>query len=519
MSPFQRSLAILLSSSFFLYLVFILIKFLYKVWWTPFRIQSLMASQGIKGPPYRFLHGNTKAIHRMKQESLARPMKLLSHDIFSYTQPHLHSWFKKYGVNFLVWFGPQASLVVSEPEMIKEILKNKDGDYPKIDVNPYLKKLLGNGVASSNGEKWVKMRKLVSHPFHAESIKNMIPAMIASTEMMLERWKTHEGKEIDVFEEFQLFTSEVISRTAFGSSYIEGKNIFEMLSKLGAIISRNAHKVRFPGISKIYKSRDEIEAQKLQEGIRESILEIVQKKEENVRSEKLDDFGNDFLGVLMEAFHEKNESKKISVADLIDECQTFYMAGQETTNALLAWTIMLLASHPDWQEEARKEVLMIFGQQNPNSDGIAKLKIIGMVINETLRLYPPALGFHRKANREVQLGKLTLPAGILFHIPILALHNDSNRWGEDAHLFKPERFSEGVAKATNNDMAAYFPFGIGPRICVGINFAIHEAKIALSMILQRYSFTLSPAYVHAPQQVLTLRPKHGVQVILHSLKS
>ncbi|XP_038713594.1 cytochrome P450 CYP749A22-like [Tripterygium wilfordii] len=515
----QQSLVILLSSSLLLYLVFSLIKFLHKVWWSPFRIQSLMASQGIQGPPYKFMYGNTKAIISMRRESISKPMDHLSHDIFSYVLPHLSSFFNKYGMNFLVWYGPRASLVVSEPELIKEILNDKDQTYPKIDAEAYVKKLIGDGLVTSNGEKWAKMRKLVNYAFHAESLKNMIPAMISSAEVMIERWRNHEGKEIEVYEEFRLFTSEVISRTAFGSSYIEGKNIFDMLRKLKVLMSRNGLKVPLPVISKIYKSRDEIEAEKLEKGIRESVLEIIKKREEKVRTGETKDYGTDFLGVLVTAYHEKDESKKISVEDLIDECKTFYVAGQETTNSLLAWTIMILAIHTDWQNEARKEVLTIFGHEKPSSDGIAKLKMMSMIINETLRLYSPVLGLHRKHSREARLGKLTLPAGIQLHVPILALHHDSNIWGEDAHLFKPERFLEGVAKATNNNITAYIPFGAGPRICVGFNFAITEAKIALSMILQSYSFTLSPAYVHSPCQVLTLCPQHGVQVILHSLKN
>ncbi|PON97256.1 Cytochrome P450, E-class, group I, partial [Trema orientale] len=108
-------------------------------------------------------------------------------------------------------------------------------------------------------------------------------------------------------------------------------------------------------------------------------------------------------------------------------------------------------------------------------------------------------------------------ANIDFFVPILALHHDPQIWGEDVLLFKPERFSEGVAKATNDNTAAFIPFGMGPRTCVGFSFAIIEAKIALTMILQRYSFTLSPAYVHSPVQILTTRPQYGVQVILHPL--
>ena len=142
---------------------------------------------------------------------------------------------------------------------------------------------------------------------------------------------------------------------------------------------------------------------------------------------------------------------------------------------------------------------------------------MSMIINESLRLYPPVLAIIRKAEREVRLGKLTLPAEVLLFIPNIALHHDPQIWGEDVHLFKPERFSEGVAKATKNNMPAFLPFGMGPRNCVGFNFATTEAKITLSMILQRYAFTLSPAYVHSPFQLLTLRPQHGVQVLLHSL--
>ena len=116
-----------------------------------------------------------------------------------------------------------------------------------------------------------------------------------------------------------------------------------------------------------------------------------------------------------------------------------------------------------------------------------------------------------------KLGDLILPAGIMVHIPILKIHHDPQIWGDDAHLFKPERFSEGVAKATNNNPAKFLPFGLGPRNCVGLNFATVEANIVLAMILQRFSFTLSPAYVHSPVELHNSRPQYGVQVILNAI--
>ena len=142
-----------------------------------------------------------------------------------------------------------------------------------------------------------------------------------------------------------------------------------------------------------------------------------------------------------------------------------------------------------------------------------------MIINETLRLYPPIIGLERKVGREVQLGKLVLPANIECVIPNMALHHDPQLWGDDAHLFKPERFTEGIAKATKYNAAAFIPFGMGPRSCVGMTFATTETKTALAMILQRYTVTLSPAYVHSPLSLITLQPQHGIQVILQSLNN
>ncbi|PON97251.1 hypothetical protein TorRG33x02_070070, partial [Trema orientale] len=487
----------------------------HKLWWFPTRVKHLMGLQGVKGPSYRLIHGSTKEILTMQREAMARPFGL-SHDIFPKLQPHIHCWTNLYGKNFLQWDGSQAQLVITEPETVKDILTDRDGVFSKGKTKPFLRKLLGDGLVISQGEKWSKVRKLANYAFHAESLKRMIPEMIDGVETMLERWKCQEGKEIEVYEEFRFLTSEVISRTAFGSSYLEGKKIFEMMMKLTLLASRNFYKQSLPGVSKFFKTNDQIESEKLEQGVRRSIVELIKKKVEKVVSGEEESYGNDFLGLLVKAHHDANEKQRISVDDVIDECKTFYFTGQETTNSLLAWTAFLLSIHIDWQEEARKEVLNLFGKQNPNPDDLVKLRTMGLIINESLRLYPPVISMSREVEREARLGKsLSLPANTSLFISNLAVHHDPQIWGEDVHLFKPERFSEGVAKATQNNIAAFVPFGLGPRNCVGFNFAVAEAKIALVMILQRYALTLSPTYVHSPVRVLTNRPQYGVQVLLH----
>ncbi|XP_060669215.1 cytochrome P450 CYP749A22-like [Ziziphus jujuba] len=517
MSAFSDPVTI--SSSFLaLSIVLILIKIFHILWWVPSRIQYLLGSQGIKGPSYRFIYGNTKEIMGMKKEAMATPMSLSSHAVLSKVLPHMDSWINIYGRNHIQWYGSRAQLIVAEPELIKEIFNNRDRMYPKIEMPAFIKKMLGDGLVSTESGKWSKLRKLADYAFHGESLKSMVPEMISSAELMLERWKLYEGKEIEVYEEFRILTSEVISRTAFGSSYLKGKDIFDMLTRLVSLASKNAYKFLFPGISKFYRTSDVIESDMLVKKIRKCIIEIIKEREYKVKSGEEDNFGSDFFGLLLKAHHDTNYNQRISVDDLVDECKTFYLAGQDTTNTLLAWTMFLLATHTDWQEKARAEVLNLFGRSgNPNPDGISKLKIMGMIINESLRLYPPVVANGRKVAKEVRLGKFILPSNLNLIVSTLAIHHDPQIWGKDVHQFKPERFSGGVAEATKNNLATFLPFGMGPRNCVGNNFAITEAKITLSMILQRYSFTLSPAYVHLPIYSLTIRPKHGIQVILHPL--
>ncbi|CAL2276159.1 unnamed protein product [Prunus armeniaca] len=178
------------------------------------------------------------------KEAMASP-KTLSHD----TLP--------------LWHGSQAQLVITEPELCKEILNNKDGAYPKKEIQNFVKKLLGDGlVSTTEAEKGAKLRKLATLAFHVESLKCRDNAR---------KVENYEGKEIDVLQEFRLLSSEVTSRIAFGSSYIEGKNIFEMLTKLGFIIYKKFLTIRVPVISEFFKTSDEIESEKLEKGIQDSI--------------------------------------------------------------------------------------------------------------------------------------------------------------------------------------------------------------------------------------------------------
>ncbi|KAF5755402.1 putative 11-oxo-beta-amyrin 30-oxidase [Helianthus annuus] len=489
-----------------------LVNFFHKMWWVPTRVKRIMTRQGIKGPPYHFIHGNTKEIAAMKEQANITRFTEISHDIYPRIQPHFFTWFQLYGwekLSGLVW--SQAELVITEPDIIREIANNHRATFARPDLGSYNKKILGDGLVTSSGKKWASQRKLANHVFNA---------MVASVELMLNRWKKMDSNEVEMNAEFRMLAAEVISRTAFGSNYLQGKEVFEMLKEMGTIAGRNYYNPRHLGLlGKIVKSNDDLKSDELQKRIHNVIIKTVKEREKTMGHEDADN--TDFLGQLLLSKNNiiNSQGYQLSTQDIIDECKTFYVSGDGTTSLLLSWAVLLLSIYTEWQERAREEVFQIFGKETqPHFEGLAKLKIIGMIIHETLRLYPPGIAIIRKNEREVKLGNLIVPANIILHVPVLALHHDYDIWGGDAHLFKPERFSQGVSNATKNNPSAYMPFGFGPRNCVGSNFATNTAKVTLAMMLQHYRFSPSPNYVHLPVHITMLVPKNGVQVMLHALK-
>ncbi|KAI3695996.1 hypothetical protein L1987_79002 [Smallanthus sonchifolius] len=230
---------------------------------------------------------------------------------------------------------------------------------------------------------------------------------------------------------------------------------------------------------------------------------------------------DDLLDILLDSNYKEikehgNCNFGLSIDEVIEECKLFYFAGQETTGNMLVWTMILLGLYSEWQTRARQEVLHVFGDKNPDIDGLSHLKVISIIFREVLRLYSPAILLRRLIHEKTKLGNLTLPAGTLVQINTFILHHDKDMWGEDVNEFKPKRFSKGVSRVTKGK-ATYLPFGGGPRICIGKNFAILEAKMALAMILQYFSFELSPSYSHAPHAMPTLQPQLGAHLIMHKI--
>ncbi|KAK7405339.1 hypothetical protein VNO78_06582 [Psophocarpus tetragonolobus] len=502
------------------FVTILLTKALSWVWFEPKKAERCLRRQGLKGNSYTFFFGDVKAMSTLLHKAKSKPINIVD-DVAPRLVPFQHQVVENYGKNSFFWFGPKPTVHIMDPEAIKEVF-NMISDFPKPTFNP-LAKFLITGLVDLEGEKWSNHRKIINPAFNLVKLKLVLPAMFHSCNQMINEWKMLVSEKgscmVDVWPFFNSLTGDVISRTAFGSSYEEGKIVFELQKEQAQLTIKVLQSIYIPGWrfipTKLNKRMKEIDYE-----IRNVLSEIIQKQETSMKTHESP--SDNLLGLLLESNKKEIEDRGhrkdvgMNIDDVINECKLFYFAGQETTSVLLNWTMMLLSRFPNWQTLAREEVIETFGTKEPDYDGLNRLKVVTMILYEVLRLYPPVTDISRVVRKEIRVGNLTLPSGTFISIPTILVHHDFELWGNDAKEFKPDRFSEGILKATNNQVS-FVPFGWGPRICIGQNFALLEAKMALCLILQNFSFELSPSYVHAPFSVITIQPQFGTPIILHKL--
>ncbi|KAK0593612.1 hypothetical protein LWI29_029824 [Acer saccharum] len=515
-----------LSSLVTIAIAWMLMRVLNWVWLRPKKLEKFLRQQGFSGNSYRLFHGDMKEMLAMrKQSTVSKPINLSDsqvHNIVPRILPFQHHINTIYGKKSFIWNGPIPSINIADPKMIREILfKHEIFQKPKSNS---VVKLFVSGMVAYEGEQWFKVRKIANPAFHQHKLKDMFPSIYWSCNEMISKWKILVSKEncheLDVWPYIQTFTADVISRTAFGSSYEDGRKIFELLRQQINNLNESIQFSFIPGWRFLPTATNRRMRSNYNE-TRALIKGIIHKKEEAIKLGEAS-ANDDLLGMLIKSNNREIEEhgKKetgMSLEEVIEECKLFYLAGQETTGSLLIWTMVLLCMHPRWQEYAREEVFQIFGKDKPKFDDLNHLKVVNKILHEALRLYSPAPILTRTCYREIKLGEINIRPGILLSLPIIMVHHDQEYWGDDADEFNPDRFSEGVSKASKNNEVSFFPFGGGPRICIGQNFALMEAKLALIMILQNFSFELSPAYVHAPTRGVTVQPQYGAHLILHNI--
>ncbi|OIT20192.1 cytochrome p450 714a1 [Nicotiana attenuata] len=448
------------------------------------RLRWKLQKQGINGPKPSLLYGNVPEMQKIQAASLKAPAnydEFVAHDYTSSLFPYFEQWRKLYGPIYTYTTGNKQHLYVNQPELVKEMNQSKSLDLGKPSyVTKRLAPMLGNGILRSNGHIWAMQRKIVAPEFFMDKVKGMVSLMLQSAELLTRKWDENieaEGSkmaEISVGEDLRSYTE------------------------------------------KFLPSRRQKEIENLEKEIESLIWEAVKER----KREFLETLSNekDLLHSILEgAINDDSVGENSSRKFIVDNCKNIYFAGHESTAVAASWCLMLLALHPEWQSRIRDEMAQICPDGVLDAESVSKMKMVTMVIQEAMRLYPPAAFVSREALEDTQIGRIVVPKGVCLWTLIPTLHRDPEIWGRDANEFKPERFENGVSGACKSPQV-YIPFGLGPRLCLGKNFAMVELKIVISLIISKFRFSLSPKYKHSPAYRMIVEPGQGVHIVVERLK-
>ncbi|CAN6344229.1 unnamed protein product [Urochloa humidicola] len=499
--------------------------YLYPIWLRLKKIRNKLRSQGINGPKPTLLFGNTQEMKRIRQElKCVQRQDTSMNNYISIIFPHFLLWRKTYGPVFLYSTGAVEILHVAQPEMVKDMCQWTPSELAKPNyLMKSRKPLFGEGILSANGDLWAYEKKILAPEFFMEKIKGMIGLIMDATVPLLQAWEnildgTGGSKEIYVDGYLRNFSADVIARACFGSSFTKGKDIFCKLRQLQKAISQQDTLVGLSALWKYLPTKSNQEIRKLDQEVRLLILDLCKEHRSRSHSNGVTHKSphNNLLHAIIDAADQR-PSYSSAEDFIVDNCKNIYFAGHETTAVTATWCLMLLAAHPDWQVRARAEALVVCrGQTRLDIDALRQLRILTMVIQETLRLYPPASLIMREALMDIKLGGVDVPRGTIIQVAISMLHLNKEAWGPDADEFRPDRFANGAAAACKPSHM-YMPFGYGARLCTGQNLAMAELKVVLACLLTKFSFSMSPGYQHTPSFRLTIEPEFGMPLIVTRL--
>lgn len=389
----------------------------------------------------------------------------------------------------------------AHPDAAQQVLVERASSLNKTPVfKRTLGKALGNGLLLSDGEHHRKQRKLMQPAFHHKRIATYADAMVRRSTALANQWRTGETR--NVAEDMSLLTLEIVAETLFGADVqADGMRVGAATTDF---MQYYVNRIRAP-----FPAPDWMQTANNKRGTTSTAIvhEVTERFIRDRRAQGNPDTG-DLLSMLMRSADEATGST-MTDEQVRDEALTLFGAGHETTAITMAWTFYLLAQHPDIHDKLREELDRVLQGNAPTLAHIPELKYTDMIVKESMRLYPPAWFIGRYTIADVELGGYQIPKGSYISLSPFVVHHDP-RWYPDPYAFRPERFAEGWDKTLPK--YAYFPFGGGPRICIGNSFASMEAVLILATIGARYRFTLTDSAPVALEPLITLRPKGGVHL-------
>lgn len=403
------------------------------------------------------------------------------------------------------------NVYVMAPDLIRTVLLDDADSFEKGEIaRRALGPALGDSILIADGSRWRWQRRAVAAIFRQERIRNFLPAMMAAAERIRDRWQAlPPGVEIDVAHEMTQTTFDIILSTMLpGRGSIDSELMersvtayLESTSWVIALVTIGAPSwTPFPGILRTHRNRKRLHA------MLESLID---------EAGRTPGDGNDLLTHLLKAT-DPETGRTMNANDVRNNLLTFVTAGHETTALALTWTLYLLSLYPEVAQRVKAEIAAVTWGGSIRPDHIESLVFTTQVIQEAMRLYPPAALIVREARRDLVLDGAQVRAGSTVYIPVYAVHRHETLWSEPDR-FDPSRFAPEAAKA--RDRFSYLPFGAGPRICVGQGFALLEAVTVLATLLPSFQFQLRPGYAPEPRLRVTLRPAAGMPMRITPLRS
>jgi cytochrome P450 len=410
---------------------------------------------------------------------------------------------QKYGDVSGMRIGKFRSLFINRPDLIEDVLVNNARLYHKGRILRANKYLFGEGLLTSEGDFWLRQRRLAQPAFHRARVNAYAATMAEYAEQMIATWRN--GEERDIHEEMMQLALRIVSKTLFDADVTrDAKEIGETLDVLLQIAANFGRTILVPlWVPSPRNIRAKLGIKRLEK----VIYRIIAERRANGR-----DTG-DLLSILLHAQDE--DGSHMNDRQLRDETITLFLAGHETTANTLAWTWWLLAQNPAVEKKFHEELDGVLGGRAPEVDDLPRLAFLNNVLTESLRLYPTAWGMARLAAEEHEIAGYPVRRGYGVAFAQWVIHRDA-RWFDAPLEFRPERWGNGLAKQLPR--FAYFPFGGGPRQCIGNTFALMEASVVLATIGQKFRFQLVPDHKVTPLASITLRPKNGIQVRLENRK-
>lgn len=403
---------------------------------------------------------------------------------------HMKGYYRQFGDIYRVYSPTlkRYNYVICHPEYVKHVLQTNNRNYVKGAGIDRVKILLGNGIMVSEGEFWRNQRRMIQPSFHREVISGLMELIKSSNRDLISRWevKSRERQPLNINDEMSAVTLHIVLNAIFSDDldYLtekQGDNPFAILTEETERNLQFAMKFRALG---------------------KSIQEIVDMR----RSQKR--VCIDFLSMLMES-KSKDTNEPMSDKQLLDEVMTLIVAGHETTASALVWAWYLISQHTAVEEALYREIKDAFGDEDLDFHHLGKLPYTKQVLEETLRLYPPGWLLTRTSLADDQLGAYFVPKGSDIYISPYLVHRNPAYWA-DPENFDPERFNP--EQTQNRPRFAYFPFGGGPRQCIGDYFAMVEMQFHLAMVMSRFRLEMLPGKPVTLEPHINLRSKYPIMM-------